>query len=217
VSHGVRKVRDGEASGEGDVCQSVLREADKHGRERGDKSNEQRAGAEGRNDGTDKTRNLRYAFGAPSKRGGTQGSHGHKDQNLFRHGIRAWRRTLRQNLQRQTQRGSGPQILPAIDQRRWLLPQPRRLPPRSQTRESTPRRRRKPQNLRLRSLRAAGTASLRRAPPHAVWDPCLRGTGGLEKKRLRRLKSRYLVMRRRSVRSPRWLSPLPTRESDDHV
>jgi len=40
VSDGVRKVRVGEASGEGDVCQSVLWEADKHRRERGDQSNE---------------------------------------------------------------------------------------------------------------------------------------------------------------------------------
>ena len=50
MSHGVRKVRDGEASGEGHVCQSVLREANKHGRERGNQSNQQRASEKRKNE-----------------------------------------------------------------------------------------------------------------------------------------------------------------------
>ncbi|KAK9940480.1 hypothetical protein M0R45_017139 [Rubus argutus] len=64
---------------------------------------------------------------------------GHQDQNLLRHGVRQRQRALRQSRLGETQRRSGMEILPAIDQRRRLLPQQRSFSLQFEARKFTPR------------------------------------------------------------------------------
>ena len=64
--------------------------------------------------------------------------------------------------------------------RDWILPLARHLPPRSQAEEPPPRRERQPESLRFRTLRRQGADPTHRALAHSTRHACLRGAGDFD-------------------------------------